>query len=113
MKPLAFLLLLTVLLPVLAVAGDLVHTATNVTASSSIILAANPGRKYLSLQNLSDTVENCTVDGTTATTSTGVYLAAKGGAVWWDVETTVPKGAVKCIHGSSGNKAIVATEATQ
>lgn len=101
------------LLPSLTLARPPVHTPASVTASSSQILGANSGRMFLSCQNFSDTAEYCTVDGTTATTSTGYLLGANGGAVWFDVEPTVPKGAVKCIHGSSGDKAIVCTEETQ
>jgi len=89
------------------------HTPAIVTSVSSTILAANGGRTFLSLQNLSDTAVFCTVDGSPATIVTGYMLTPNGGMVLWDSEPTVPRAEVRCIHAGEGDKSVVATEATR
>jgi hypothetical protein len=107
------LLLLGVLVPARGWAGPPIHRACTVTGTSAVCLAANPGRSYLNLQNVSDTVMYCSTDGLAASVTHGYLLSANGGSVWWDVEPTVPKTVILCLTSGAGPKTLVATEQTQ
>lgn len=99
------------LLPCQAGAAALDGPTVNCTTASTTVLAAPATeRKWLFLQNKSDTNMNVTVDGDTATTAVGVILYANGGAKWWDVPGTIPQIEVKCIHGGAGNKSLYIEE---
>jgi hypothetical protein len=84
-----------------------------VTGTSASCLAANGGRSYLSLQNVSDTVMYCSTDGTAASATHGYLIMANGGSVWWDVEPTVPKTVILCMQSSGSTKTLMVTEQTQ
>jgi hypothetical protein len=104
---------LLLLAPSLVVGGPPTQTACAVTGTSASCLAANGGRSYLSLQNLSDTVIYCSTDGTAASITHGYLLGANGGWAWWDVEPTVPKTAILCMTSGAGSKTLMLTEQTQ
>lgn len=102
-KQLMFLLLYG--LPGLALAAGFTDSVCNVATSSTECAAADGAQTWLLLQNDSDTTVYCRV-GATAALNQGIRLDANGGATWWDVEPTVTKVAVNCIHGGSGVKKI-------
>lgn len=85
-------------------------TVNCTTASTTVLAAPSTERKWLFLQNKSDTDMNVTVDGDTATTAVGFLLKANVGAKWWDVPGTIPQGDIKCIHGGAGNKSLYIEE---
>ena len=99
--------------PSLAVGGPPTQSACSVTATSSSCLAANGGRAYLSLQNISDAVIYCSTDGQAASTSHGYYIAASGAVAWWDIEPTVPKTQINCMYDGGSTKTLIVTEQTQ
>ncbi|SRR6266571_283639 len=84
------------------------HTAYNVTNASTTALAANATRRFILLVNDSDTDIYVNLAGATAVLNQGVRLSANGGSLLLD--TYCPVTAIKAIHGSSGNKALLFTE---
>ncbi len=104
---------LLLLAPSLAIGGPPTQSTCAVTTSAAPCLSANGGRSYLSLQNFSATIPVfCTTDGQTPTASLSYAVPTNYGAVWWDVEPTVPKGAILCVTASS-SATLVVTEQTQ
>lgn len=94
-------------------AGPPTHVPCTVTTAPVTCLAANGGRQYLSVQNLSATVvAYCTFDGQTPSATLGNLIPANGGGLWWDVEPTTPKGIVRCVTGT-GTTTLSVTEETQ
>jgi len=89
--------------------GAAVHTAVNVTASDSTLLAANTARRFLLLINSSDTDMYLTLEGTAAALNTGIRINANGGSAMFD--SYCPVAAIKGIHGGSGNKVLLITYA--
>jgi len=85
-----------------------VHTPVNVTTTTTQVLAAKAGRKFLHLINDSDTVIYCKIDGNPAILNEGERLNANGGNLFMDI--IVPDKVVNCIHDGTGNKVILATE---
>ena len=79
-------------------------TVYAVTTISTIALAADSGRKKITLQNNSDTAIHFRTDGGTASTSDGksLVLAASGGS--WSEDINIPMGAITAIHGGVGTK---------
>lgn len=113
------LLLLAFALPTSAqlVGATAAHTVVNVTTGSTLVLAATGGggsgvvRKGVSLTNASDTDMWCSV-GAAAVVGTGIYLATSATSPLkrWDSHHIVPRAAINCIHGGSGDKVIAVTE---
>ena len=89
--------------------ANLVHTVVNVTTSSTTVVLARSGtRSLLVLQNDSDTTIYCNITGAAAVLNQGVRLNDSGGTLFMDV--VVPTVTVACIHGGTGNKALLVTE---
>lgn len=88
------------------------HTMVNVTTSSAAA-SSRESRRLLVVVNMSDTAISCKF-GATAVVSEGIVLNPQdssgraGGTMFFDV--AVPLGALNCIHGGSGNKALSITE---
>ncbi len=87
-----------------SVTRALFNGSASVATASTTVLAAKVDRKYLFLQNTSDTVMHCRVDGGVAVVGSGIYLTALGGGIVYD--NIVPDGAITCIHAGSGSKTI-------
>lgn len=88
------------------------HTAVNVAASDTAVIAANPSRAYLLLVNDSDTVIYIKL-GAAAVANQGIRLNANGGSYEMSAEAgNLYQGAVKGIHGGTGNKVLLVTEGT-
>lgn len=88
----------------------LTHTAINVTTSTGEALVANTSRRWLLIENDSDTVIYCKV-GVAAVLNQGIRLNANGGS--WELSPSMGNyntGAVNCIHGGTGNKVLLVTE---
>ena len=88
----------------------LTHTAINVTTSTGEALAANTSRRWLLIENDSDTAIYCKV-GVAAVLNQGIRLNANGGS--WELSPRLGNyntGAVNCIHGGTGNKVLLVTE---
>lgn len=100
------LLLALLLLPSISHAqapATITHSQVNVTISSTAVVAAAATRRaILIIQNDSDTDMYCNFAGAAAALNAGVRLNANGGSIFFDV--VVPKVAVNCIHGGTGNK---------
>ncbi len=110
---LPLLVALLLLAPSPVVGGPPTQSTCSVTTSAAPCLSSNPGRSYLSMQNFSSTVVAfCTTDGQTPTSTLSYAVPTNYGSVWWDVEPTVPKGAILCVT-SSGSANLVVTEQTQ
>lgn len=88
--------------------GAFVNSAKTVTNASGQMLAANPARRYLLIQN-NDASGDIFVrlDGGTATTATGVKIAAGGS---FELQGFVPNGAIMAIGSIASNANIVAVE---
>lgn len=82
-----------------------------VTAANSIQLAAaNNGRQYLLVQNISDVVVYVAF-GAAATVGAGsVYLAANGGSIIFEGNQFVPGDTVNAIAASSSGKSVTVLE---
>lgn len=76
----------------------------SVTASSTEAIAANSTRRYLLLQNNSDTDIYISITGGTVTTANGFKLASGGGSL--DLTTYQITGAITAIHGGTGTKTL-------
>lgn len=112
-KLLAILLLLAFAFP--ARAADVTfsaQTSVNVAATTTAV-SARDTRRILVLINMSDTAISCKF-GQAAVVSEGIVLnptgtaGQAGGSIFFDV--AVPTGALNCIHGGSGSKAVLITE---
>lgn len=86
-----------------------IHTVVNVTTGSTAVLTVARGvRSLLILQNDSDTTIYCNLAGAAAVANEGVRLNASGGTLFMDAVVTPTT--VTCIHGGTGNKALLVTE---
>ena len=86
------------------------HTAPVVTTDSGTVLAANASRKYALLINDSDAVIYLAL-GTAAALNQGIRLNANGGSYEMSAAGgNLYTGAVYAIHGSTGDKVVLATE---
>lgn len=75
------------------------------------ILPANDSRRYLLLQNISDTIITFSLDGTDAVTNGHPQLAAEGGSYELSrVGQGVPVRSVSAIHSGVGAKILVVIE---
>lgn len=81
----------------------------NVTNVSGNLLAANPLRKYLLVQNNHAAGDiYVTLDGTVATAANGVTLKAGGGAI--ELATVVPSDPINAIGSIAANAAVLVVE---
>lgn len=87
--------------------GTVTQTTVAVAATSTVTLAEKSNRRFILLENISDTNIDCAI-GATATTGAGIRLYANGGNLLLD--NKYPTGAVNCIHGSTGTKSLLVTE---
>lgn len=88
------------------------HAAITVGTGSTAAAVANPGRRLLILQNISNEAIDVNVAGGTAAASTGLRLAAAGTTgdrMQW--ERSVPVSAITAIC-ASGSKTLLVTEGT-
>lgn len=85
----------------------------NVTAVSAVVLAANAGRKFLLLQNVSDTDIWLNI-GAAAVVDGGMakLVARRGSLVMSRKLGNLNTGAVHAIHAGVGNKALLVSEGT-
>lgn len=84
-----------------------------VGSSSTAVIAANPNRTYLLLENDSDTIIYLQFGGNPAVANTGIRLNANGGN--WESSAAAGNlfsGAVSAISASS-NKNLLVVEGTQ
>ena len=89
-------------------AGAFAHQGHTVTNASGQLLAANPGRRYLLIQNNDASGDVfVTTDGTDATTATGVKIGPGGS---WEIAGYVPTGAVKAIGSLASNSNVITVE---
>lgn len=91
-----------------ATAGAFVNASATVTSSSATLIAANANRRYLLIQN-NDASGDIYVrlDGSAATTSTGIKIAAGGS---YECQGYAPTGAVTAIGSIASNANIVTVE---
>lgn len=94
--------------------GTPTETVVDVTNTGVTLLAANASRKGLLIQNLSDQPIYLRFDGTTPSSTTSFILdpapvTGKSGGILGD-DTIVGTGAIKAIHGSTGNKKVYVRE---
>lgn len=86
------------------------QVAVNVTTTSAEVLATNNDRKWVIIQNLSDTVIHCKV-GATAVVIEPIQLNANGGS--FEISPQLGNfntGAINCIHGGTGDKVLGVVE---
>jgi hypothetical protein len=91
--------------------ADCVSIGANVTTTSSQLLAANPIRRALWLQNISDTWIYVRFDAApvaTATAEVGIAIGPNGGGA--AMERFIDQGALNAIHAGTGNKRLLITE---
>lgn len=83
------------------------------STSSTQLAAANPGRQYLLIQNLSDVVVYIRLGSAAAVIAEPgtIYLAANGGVSEWQGETWVPGTAVSAISATGSGKTVTCLEA--
>lgn len=96
--------------PVRTVEGGpitLINRSGTTTGADQTVAAANPERRYLLVQNVSDTAMTIDFD-TAAVAGTGILLAASGGIQVWD-NNAIPVGALHLVC-ASGSKAFVCKE---
>lgn len=87
------------------------HSTHNATVAVTTALAANTNRRYLLLQNNSDTNIRFTLDGTNPSATNGITLYANGQSLEFGAHYgNNVQGAVKVIHFGAGNKALDITE---
>lgn len=87
------------------------HSAVNVTDASGLILAVNEKRRYVIVQNDSDTVMYLGL-GAAAVENKGIRLAASGGEYEMSLQKgNLYTGAIYAVHVSTGNKVALVTEA--
>lgn len=93
---------------ILNVNGAFTHSSVAVSSSSVQLLAANPNRRYLLLQNL-DSVVNVWIrlDGATATYGDGIELAAGS---TFEIQGYAPTGKITAIGTGAGTPNIKITE---
>ena len=86
----------------------------NVTTSDSEIVAANNARTSVTLVNDSDTDVYLAIEGETAVLNQGIRLNSGGGSAQFGGEGGLPltKGAIRGIHGGTGNKVMGVQETT-
>lgn len=86
------------------------HTEAAVATSTTVVIAANPARKYLLLVNDSDAVVYIRL-GEAAVLNEGIRLNAAGGSYEMSFKNgDLFTGAVNGIHGGAGTKDILVTE---
>ena len=81
------------------------HATVEIATTSTSVLGAASQRTLLGLINSSDTVLYCNLAGGAAIVDGGLRLNANGGSALFD--TSVPTGAIACIHGGSGTKTLL------
>lgn len=86
------------------------QSVNDVTTSSAVMLAQNPNRKYLLIENLSDT--NIYIKfGGDAVVAEGIMLTSGGGSYAMSrLVGNIDTRAVHAIHQGTGDKAISFTE---
>lgn len=86
--------------------GAATHATGGVTTSSATVLASNTSRKYLIIQNVSDTDVWINIAGGTATAAApSLKLIASTGVLIFETGY-VPTAAITAIHGGTGTKNI-------
>jgi len=86
------------------------HTAVNVTTKTTVIISANPSRKWLLLVNDSDTPIWVNL-GAAAKIHEGIRINANGGSLELSsVHDCLYLDAVNGIHESTNNKVMLVTE---
>ena len=80
------------------------HSTYAVTTASTTAIAANSTRRYLLIQNNSDTDIYIHLTAGTVTTANGFKIAASGGSL--DLTSYQLTGAITAIHGGSGTKTL-------
>lgn len=86
------------------------HTAVNVTTKTTVIISANPSRKWLLLVNDSDTPIWVNL-GAAAKIHEGIRINANGGSLELSsVHDCLYLGAVNGMHASANNKVMLVTE---
>lgn len=95
---------------------DVRHVDIDVATTSTPVLSARQGcRRFLILENDSDTTIYCSLDGNPAALNHGVRLNANGGNLLLDITTTGP--AIFAIHGDTSPpgsvKRLIVTEDLQ
>jgi hypothetical protein len=92
--------------------GTVTHTAVNVADTTTQIVAASTTRRYLLIQNDSDTAVYIKL-GAAGVLHEGILLAANGGAYESSPGADLLfMGAINGIHGGSGSKVVLVTEGT-
>ncbi len=87
------------------------HTNTNVTTSTTAVLAANVERKWALIENVSDINIVCEIDGGAAVLTSGFTLGPLGSMEISPGLGNFTTEVINCIHGGTGNKVMKATEA--
>ena len=86
------------------------HTAVNVATDSTVVIAANPSRKWLLLVNDADTPIWVKL-GAAAKVHEGIRINANGGSLELSsVHDCLYLGAVNGMHASANNKVMLVTE---
>ncbi len=86
--------------------GDAVAVAT----ASTAVVVYNRNRRYLLIENISDTPVYLMIDGTAVTTS-GLLLPANGGFYeMTEALGNLDRRLINAIHAGTGNKTVTVTE---
>jgi len=85
-----------------------IHTLYAVTTSSTVALAARDGRRWLLVQNDSDTNIYCRLDGGTAVVGGGIRFENGGANLL--LSNVIMEAAITCIHGGAATKDILFTD---
>ncbi len=87
------------------------HTTATAKTTTAAVVAANATRSYLLVINDSDTVIYLGL-GVAAVANQGIRLNANGGSYEMSAQYgNLYRGAVNSIHGGSGDKTLLVTEA--
>ena len=85
------------------------HTSVNVATTTTQAIAVNVDRKFLLLQNISDTAIDIKV-GAVAVAGEGIRVYANGNFEMKPGNGNLNTGAVNAIHAGAGNKTLLVTE---
>lgn len=86
------------------------YTAAGVTTSSSVVLAGNASRKYLLLQNDSDTTIYIKSGASAAVVNEGIRIPSGGSFEASLLQGNLLVSQITAIHGGSGTKTLLITE---
>lgn len=106
MKRILIFFLAVAFFPLTGVCQDTpVDGSTTITAggTSQVVFAANPGRRYLEIQNVSDETMYINFGAAASASASSFMIAANGGA-YINASNYCPKGTVTIISATTGKR---------